>query len=78
MPVRYVVGMSRRDVPDQIGDLPHIGRPATSALMAAGVTTLAQVAALGRRELLAMHGVGPKAVRLLVEALSEWGLELGD
>ena len=58
--------------------LPHIGRPATSALMAAGVTTLAQVAALGRRELLAMHGVGPKAVRLLVEALSEWELELGD
>jgi predicted flap endonuclease-1-like 5' DNA nuclease len=57
--------MSTRDVPAQIGDLPPIGRPANSALLQAGITSLAAVAALGRRELLAMHGVGPKAVRSL-------------
>ncbi|AWK74998.1 hypothetical protein CBI38_29020 [Rhodococcus oxybenzonivorans] len=66
--------MSTRDVPAQIGDLPPIGRPANSALLEAGITTLAQVAARSRRELLAMHGVGPKAVRILEGALEESGL----
>ncbi|QTJ67201.1 hypothetical protein HYG77_17500 [Rhodococcus sp. ZPP] len=66
--------MSTRDVPAQIGDLPPIGRPANSALLEAGITTLAQVAARSRRELLAMHGVGPKAVRILEGALEEIGL----
>ncbi|SCL39429.1 hypothetical protein GA0074692_5360 [Micromonospora pallida] len=61
-------------MPAQIGDLPPIGRPANSALLAAGVTTLAQVAAHSRRDLLAMHGVGPKAVSILADALAERGL----
>jgi predicted flap endonuclease-1-like 5' DNA nuclease len=58
--------------------LPPIGRPATGALAAAGVTTLSDVAALGERDLLAMHGVGPKAVRILREALAERGLSFAD
>ena len=66
--------MSTRDVPAQIGDLPPIGRPANSALLQAGVTSLAQAASLGRRKLLAMHGIGPKAVRLLEAAALERGL----
>lgn len=66
--------MSTRDVPAQIGDLPPIGRPANSALLNAGITSLAEVASLGRRELLAMHGVGPKAVRILEAAAAEHGL----
>ncbi|GIE28331.1 hypothetical protein Ait01nite_013760 [Actinoplanes italicus] len=66
--------MSTRDVPAQIGDLPPIGRPANSALLHVGISTLQQVAALRRQELLAMHGVGPKAVRLLEAALAERGL----
>lgn len=70
--------MSTRAVPIQIGELPPLGRPANSALLEAGVTTLAQVAALGRRELLALHGVGPKAVRILAEALNERGLDLAE
>ncbi|GAA2308531.1 hypothetical protein GCM10009853_077460 [Glycomyces scopariae] len=53
----------------EVGDLPAaIGRPATRALANAGITTLAQVAVLTDRELGALHGVGPKAVRLLREA----------
>jgi hypothetical protein len=60
--------------PGRVGDLPKaIGRPATQALVSAGITTLAQVAELTEAELLAMHGVGPKAVRSLGEALSATG-----
>lgn len=71
---RGEAGMSTRDVPAQIGDLPPVGRPANSALMRAGVTSLAEAASLGRLELLAMHGIGPKAVRILEAAAAERGL----
>ena len=54
-------------------DLPKIGRPATQALAVIGVTTLAQVARMSEKELLALHGVGPNAVRILREALAERG-----
>ena len=70
--------MSTRDTPPQIGDLPPIGRPANSALLHAGISTLAQVAGLSRSELLAMHGVGPKAIRLLEAALEAQGLRFAD
>lgn len=70
--------MSTRDTPAQIGDLPPIGRPATSALIAAGIDSLARVAAYSRGELLAMHGVGPKAVRILEAALEARGLRFAD
>ncbi|MEV2265853.1 MmcQ/YjbR family DNA-binding protein [Nonomuraea africana] len=64
-------------VPGEAGDLPKaIGRPATQALISAGRTTLTQVAELTEAELLAMHGVGPKAVRTLSEALSATGRRL--
>jgi hypothetical protein len=53
-----------------VGDLPRsIGRPATQALANAGITTLDQVAAMSDAELAALHGVGPKALRLLREAI---------
>jgi hypothetical protein len=56
--------------PGEAGDLPRaIGRPATRALADVGLTTLAQVAAVPREQLLGLHGVGPKAVRVLDEAL---------
>jgi hypothetical protein len=59
------------------GELPAgIGRPATRALLGAGLRTLDQVALRTERELLALHGVGPKAVRVLAEALRERGLAL--
>lgn len=52
------------------GDLPHtIGRPATRALAEAGITTLDGIAQLSESELASLHGVGPKAVRILREAL---------
>jgi hypothetical protein len=58
-------------------DLPAaIGRPATQALLGAGLTTLEQVAARSEAELLDLHGVGPKAVRILSESLAAKGLSL--
>lgn len=66
-------------IPGQVGDLPGgIGRPATRALAQAGFTMLAQVSEMTRAELLAMHGVGPKAVRVLDEALADAGLGFAD
>ncbi|MGG5752629.1 hypothetical protein ACQ3I4_08380 [Zafaria sp. Z1313] len=53
--------------------LPAIGRPATAALRAEGITTLDDVAARSERGLLALHGVGPKAVAILREALAAQG-----
>ena len=52
-----------------------IGRPATRALALAGHTRLADLRGVTRREVLALHGVGPKAVRVLGEALAArgWG-----
>lgn len=57
--------------PGEVDDLPKgIGAPATRALTGAGITTLAHVAALTDSDLLALHGVGPRAVRILREALA--------
>lgn len=66
--------MSTRDVPAQAGGLPPpVGRPANSTRLQAGVTFLAEAALLGRRKLVAMHGIGPKFVRLLDAAALERG-----
>lgn len=59
-------------------ELPIIGAPATRALASDGVGSLEQAAALGETALLAMHGVGPKAIRILREAMREIGLELAE
>ncbi|TYB47939.1 hypothetical protein [Actinomadura chibensis] len=69
-PLAARVAAAGRAKPGEVGDLPKaIGGPATRALSGAGITTLAQVAALPDAELLALHGVGPRAVRILREAL---------
>jgi predicted flap endonuclease-1-like 5' DNA nuclease len=71
--------MSTRDLPpDRLSDaFPRaMGRPANAALVAIGVTTLDQVAAMTEEELLAVHGVGPKAVRVLRGELAARGSSL--
>jgi predicted flap endonuclease-1-like 5' DNA nuclease len=61
---------------DQVSsDLPRsIGKPATRGLHGAGYTQLAQLTTVTEAELLALHGVGPKAIRILKAALNEQGL----
>jgi hypothetical protein len=55
----------------------NIGAPATRALTAAGYTELRQLAGVPVAELKKLHGVGPRALRLLQEALEQQGLSLG-
>lgn len=78
-PKRLADSMAAADSaePGEVGDLPRsIGRPATRALAGAGITSLAEVAKRSEKEISALHGVGPKAVRILAEALAERGLAL--
>jgi hypothetical protein len=63
--------------PTPLDQLPPIGAPATRALAAAGYTTLSQFADVPRGELLKLHGVGPRALRIIDEALGRHGLGLG-
>jgi predicted flap endonuclease-1-like 5' DNA nuclease len=58
-----------------VGDLPNaIGKTAARELSLHGITSLAQVSAHSKEELLAIHGVGPKAIAILGDALAERGL----
>lgn len=62
-----------------VGDLPHaIGKTAARELSLNGITTLAQVSARTKQELLLIHGVGPKAIRILDEALAKTGRTFRD
>lgn len=53
-----------------------LGAPALRALAAAGLTSLEQVATVTESGLLRMHGMGPKAVRILRDAVRLRGLTL--
>jgi hypothetical protein len=63
-----------RPAPEPGTPLPHIGAPATRALTAHGVLRLEQLAGLSEDEVLALHGVGPYALRHLRTALDAAGL----
>ncbi len=67
-----------RPAPEPGIALPHLGAPATRALTALGVVRLEQVAGLSEREVLALHGVGPYALRHLRAALDAAGLSFRD
>ncbi|MFF2493428.1 hypothetical protein [Agromyces sp. NPDC058064] len=63
------------ETPAEATEFPRtIGRVATRELAAHGYRTLAQLARSSERELLAIHGVGPKATRILGEELAARGL----
>jgi hypothetical protein len=55
-------------------DLPA---PAVRALVAAGYTSLDQLAGVPIAELKQLHGMGPKALNRIREALAERGKSLG-
>jgi predicted flap endonuclease-1-like 5' DNA nuclease len=56
-------------------DLPaSLAAPARRALAGAGVTRLSQVQALSQAELAALHGMGPRALERLRQALEQRGL----
>jgi uncharacterized protein YdhG (YjbR/CyaY superfamily) len=53
---------------------PKIGSPATRALEAAGYSHLEQLTKITEAEVAQLHGMGPKALGILREALKEKGL----
>ncbi|MGO4548227.1 DNA-binding protein [Paenibacillus sp. 2TAB23] len=55
-------------------DFPKIGQPATRALSHAGLYKLEQLTKVTEADLLKLHGLGPKAIRILNEVLKEKGL----
>ncbi len=65
-------------MPTNLDSLPNVGAPATRALASAGYRRLRELAGASRSALLAMHGVGPRAVAILEAALAEHGMVLRD
>jgi predicted flap endonuclease-1-like 5' DNA nuclease len=57
----------------------RLGKTARRALAVHGYTRYEQLTAVSARDLLRIHGVGPKAIRILREELATRGLAyLGD
>lgn len=52
----------------------NLASPARRALIGAGYTHLAQLTMLNEADLLQLHGMGPKALGQLRDALTEQGL----
>jgi hypothetical protein len=55
-------------------ELPRIGAPATRALTSVGITRLSQLTDHRAEELLKLHGMGPRAIKILRQALADQGL----
>lgn len=60
-------------------DFPHtLAKPAKRALTRAGYTRLAQLTDATEDDLLQLHGVGPKALEQILQALKEKGLAFAE
>lgn len=55
-------------------DLPKLSAPAHRALAAAGITRLEQFTQFTEEDIKNLHGIGPKVIKELHEALAEHGL----
>ncbi len=57
-------------------DIPKIGAPALRALKSMGINTISQLSQYSEEQLLALHGMGPKALGILKLKLRENDLSL--
>ncbi|MFC7486933.1 MGMT family protein [Knoellia sp. CPCC 206453] len=55
--------------------IPHTSNPASRALTGASITTLEELSEWRRADVGELHGMGPKALRMLDDALTEADLE---
>ena len=58
--------------------LPQIGKPASRALNEINISTLEQVSKLDELNLSKLHGVGPKAINILKDALKDKGMSFSN
>ncbi|WP_281864191.1 helix-hairpin-helix domain-containing protein [Planomicrobium okeanokoites] len=52
-----------------------VGKPAARALIGAGYTKVEQLKDVTEKEIRELHGVGPKAIKVLKQELASKGLE---
>jgi hypothetical protein len=65
--------------PEPESDLPAgLAAPARRALAAAGYVRLEQLSRVGEAEIMKLHGMGPKALEQLRQALAARGLSFAD
>lgn len=69
---------ARGQEPELPSGLPKVGKPAGRALQSAGYHTLEQLNGASEAALLKLHGVGPKAIRILREAMEARGFQMAD
>jgi hypothetical protein len=60
--------------PDSEAFLARLSRPARGALVHEGITTPRKLSVHSEKEILAIHGIGPRSIPTLREALAEAGL----
>ena len=76
--VLLCVGVRTRMMGTDGIDLPKLGAPARRALIGAGYTRLKDLTKVKESEILRLHGMGPKAMRVLRDVLTERGLSFRD
>jgi hypothetical protein len=59
-------------------DLPKLAAPARRALASAGYTDLEQLATAREKDIAALHGMGPNALKTLRQALQDQGWSFAD
>lgn len=64
--------------PNKAAFPPGVSGPALRALNAAGIRSVADLARWSERDLAALHGMGPKALTVLKDALAASGLRFRD
>jgi hypothetical protein len=66
------------DLDQQDSDFPKLSQPALRALAGAGLRSLEQLANFSEAEIKQLHGMGPKALGQLRQALTEKGLSFAE
>jgi predicted flap endonuclease-1-like 5' DNA nuclease len=56
-------------------EVPHVSAPANRALHHAGIRTLQDLSQHSEMAIAALHGVGPRAMRVWADAMAQQGLQ---
>ncbi|MDV3222976.1 hypothetical protein [Intrasporangium sp.] len=59
-------------------EVPHATGPADRALQAAGIRTLQELSRHPATAIAALHGVGPKAMKVWADAMAQHGLDFAE
>ena len=70
--------MTNKPTNEPASDFPKLAAPARRALATAGYTRLEQLAQVSEAEVMRLHGMGPKALEQLRQALKAKGLSFAE